>query len=104
MEKDVYCEKECLLRKKGSTIRSKFYQVKRFLLGEGSSIMRSSLRKKSSFYEEEIILVGKESSIMRRKCFCEKEFCQEKEVLSFQRITMRREFYYGKECFLIRKF
>ena len=46
MEKEVYCEKECLLWKKGSTMRNKFYHVKRFLLGKGSSIMRSSLRKK----------------------------------------------------------
>ena len=61
--------------------------------------MRRALRKKNSFYEEEIILVGKESSIMRRKCFCEKKFCQEKEVLLLQRITMRREFYYGKKVF-----
>ena len=89
-----------------STMRSKFYHVKRFLLGEGSSLLRSSLRKKSSFYENEVILLGKESSIMRGKCFWEKKFCQEKEVLLLQRIFYHEEgvLVWKNMLCLIRKF
>ena len=66
MEKNLIMRRNVDDGQKGSIMRRKFFCVKRFLLGEGHSILRSFQKN---------VLLGKEPSIMRRKFLQDREFC-----------------------------